>query len=92
MIIFPQDCVLTFCYYPQGDCRTYSYVAALSSDEKVGYEDLMTLAKLIPRICHNVNRYDAGKQTLRKKKKEKRVSMLMQTGLVTILLSTRSML
>ncbi|XP_028393832.1 GMP synthase [glutamine-hydrolyzing]-like [Dendronephthya gigantea] len=40
----------------QGDCRTYSYVVALSSDEKVNYEDLMKLAKLIPRICHNVNR------------------------------------
>lgn len=41
----------------QGDCRTYSYVAALSSDDKVCYKDLMTLAKLIPRICHNVNRF-----------------------------------
>ncbi|XP_046850432.1 GMP synthase [glutamine-hydrolyzing]-like [Xenia sp. Carnegie-2017] len=40
----------------QGDCRTYSYVVALSSDENVSYNDLMTLAKLIPRICHNVNR------------------------------------
>ena len=40
----------------QGDCRTYSYVVALSSDEKIRYDDLMTLAKLIPRICHNINR------------------------------------
>ena len=47
-----------FFSYSKGDCRTYSYVVALSSDEKVDYEDLMTLAKLIPRICHNVNRYN----------------------------------
>lgn len=40
----------------QGDCRTYSYVVALSSDEKVEYGLLIQLAKLIPRICHNINR------------------------------------
>ena len=69
-------------------------MAALSSDEKVGYEDLMTLAKLIPRICHNVNRYDSEKQTLGKAKRnpEKLVSMLMQTRLIAILSSTCSML
>ena len=43
---------------PQGDARTYNYVAALSSDEKHDWGELMTLAKLIPRICHNVNRWD----------------------------------
>ena len=43
---------------PQGDARTYNYVAALSSDEKQDWEEMMTLAKLIPRICHNVNRWD----------------------------------
>lgn len=40
----------------QGDCRTYSYVAALSSDQEPDWKDLMTLAKIIPRICHNINR------------------------------------
>lgn len=50
----------------QGDCRTYSYVVGLSEDqtketdnmaaETKKFEDLSVLAKLIPRICHNVNR------------------------------------
>ncbi|XP_060565730.1 GMP synthase [glutamine-hydrolyzing]-like [Ruditapes philippinarum] len=43
----------------QGDCRTYSYVAGLSSKTKpadVDWNKIMTLAKLIPRICHNINR------------------------------------
>ena len=51
----------------QGDCRSYSYVVGLSEDgiaekdeteneitEK--FEALARLAKLIPRICHNINR------------------------------------
>jgi len=40
----------------QGDGRSYSYVAGLSSDEEPEWQDLMHLAKLIPRICHSVNR------------------------------------
>ncbi|XP_005109065.1 GMP synthase [glutamine-hydrolyzing] [Aplysia californica] len=40
----------------QGDCRTYSYVAALSSEEDPNWEDMMLLAKIIPRVCHNINR------------------------------------
>ncbi|KAL3862338.1 hypothetical protein ACJMK2_008314 [Sinanodonta woodiana] len=43
----------------QGDSRTYSYVAGLSSDkdvDKINWKSLMILAKLIPRICHNINR------------------------------------
>ncbi|KAJ8320512.1 hypothetical protein KUTeg_002099 [Tegillarca granosa] len=40
----------------QGDCRTYSYVAGISSDHKPDWNNLITLAKIIPRICHNVNR------------------------------------
>ncbi|CAK8685117.1 GMP synthase [glutamine-hydrolyzing]-like [Clavelina lepadiformis] len=41
----------------QGDCRTYSYVVGLSSDNpKPDWEVLFFLAKTIPRICHNVNR------------------------------------
>lgn len=40
----------------QGDCRTYSYVAALSSDEAPNWQYLSTYAQIIPRICRNVNR------------------------------------
>lgn len=41
----------------QGDCRTYSYVVALSSNqEPASWHDMARLAKTIPRICHNVNR------------------------------------
>ncbi|XP_043252177.1 GMP synthase [glutamine-hydrolyzing] [Colletes gigas] len=44
----------------QGDRRSYSYVVGLSSEvttsEGIAWEDLLFLAKLIPRVCHNVNR------------------------------------
>lgn len=40
----------------QGDCRTYNYVAALSSDQEPCWPELMKLAKIIPRICHAINR------------------------------------
>ncbi|KAK0082788.1 hypothetical protein PV325_009827 [Microctonus aethiopoides] len=44
----------------QGDRRSYSYVVGLSCEdvepENIVWEDLMFLAKLIPRVCHNVNR------------------------------------
>lgn len=40
----------------QGDCRTYNYVVALSSNSEPNWKLTMELAKLIPRICHNVNR------------------------------------
>ena len=41
----------------QGDCRSYSHVVGLSSEElPTDWEDLITLAKIIPRICHNINR------------------------------------
>lgn len=41
-----------------GDKRTYNYVVGLSSDPKVepNWTDMIFLAKLIPRILHNVNR------------------------------------
>lgn len=48
----------------QGDCRTYSYVVALSANkEPEDWSNLMRLAKVIPRVCHNVNRvcYAFGK-------------------------------
>ncbi|KAK1121935.1 GMP synthase [glutamine-hydrolyzing] [Melipona quadrifasciata] len=44
----------------QGDRRSYSYVVGLSSEENlsegIDWKDLLFLAKLIPRVCHNVNR------------------------------------
>ncbi|XP_057325175.1 GMP synthase [glutamine-hydrolyzing] [Microplitis mediator] len=50
----------------QGDRRSYSYVVGLSCQglkpeeelplESVVWEDLLFLARLIPRVCHNVNR------------------------------------
>lgn len=40
----------------QGDCRTYSYVAVLSCEAEPVWGDLLILARLIPKICHNVNR------------------------------------
>ncbi|CAN7984753.1 unnamed protein product [Ixodes hexagonus] len=58
-----QQCRLTSTLMPiksvgvQGDRRTYSYVVGLSSaEEPTNWEDLMRLAKLIPKICHNINR------------------------------------
>jgi len=38
----------------QGDCRSYSQVACISGPPD--WENLMFLAKLIPRTCHNINR------------------------------------
>ncbi|EGG23702.1 GMP synthetase [Cavenderia fasciculata] len=40
----------------QGDGRTYSYVAALSQSGEPDWEVLFLLAKVIPKVCHNVNR------------------------------------
>ncbi|XP_071839853.1 GMP synthase [glutamine-hydrolyzing]-like isoform X2 [Apostichopus japonicus] len=41
----------------QGDCRTYSYCAALSSEaQQIPWDDLYAMGKIIPKICHNVNR------------------------------------
>ncbi|XP_048482336.1 GMP synthase [glutamine-hydrolyzing] isoform X2 [Plutella xylostella] len=41
----------------QGDSRTYSYVVALSTERyPPDWKDMAYLAKLIPRVCHNVNR------------------------------------
>ena len=49
----------------QGDCRSYSYVVGLSEDAAPDEDEAVTtdkfeclarLAKLIPRICHNINR------------------------------------
>lgn len=40
----------------QGDCRSYSYVCALSSDQPPDWDSLFFMAHIIPRICHNINR------------------------------------
>jgi GMP synthase (glutamine-hydrolysing) len=41
----------------QGDARSYNYVAALSSNERnIEWTQLFKLAKLIPKICHTINR------------------------------------
>ncbi|KAK4014626.1 hypothetical protein OUZ56_027144 [Daphnia magna] len=41
----------------KGDCRTYSYCVALSSDQtQPNWNDLATYARLITRLCHNFNR------------------------------------
>ncbi|XP_045775190.1 GMP synthase [glutamine-hydrolyzing] isoform X2 [Maniola jurtina] len=41
----------------QGDCRTYSYAVALSTERyPPDWKDMHYLAKIIPRVCHNVNR------------------------------------
>uniref|UniRef100_A0A8D2QGG9 GMP synthase [glutamine-hydrolyzing] n=1 Tax=Zonotrichia albicollis TaxID=44394 RepID=A0A8D2QGG9_ZONAL len=41
----------------QGDCRSYSYVCGISSKDAPHWESLMFLARLIPRMCHNINRW-----------------------------------
>uniref|UniRef100_A0A9J8ABS4 GMP synthase [glutamine-hydrolyzing] n=1 Tax=Cyprinus carpio carpio TaxID=630221 RepID=A0A9J8ABS4_CYPCA len=40
----------------QGDSRSYSYVCGVSSKEAPHWDSLMFLARLIPRICHSINR------------------------------------
>nr|CAH7727087.1 unnamed protein product [Callosobruchus chinensis] len=40
----------------QGDRRSYSYATSISSEYEPDWDDLMFLARLIPRICRNVNR------------------------------------
>ncbi|XP_055302144.1 GMP synthase [glutamine-hydrolyzing] [Sitodiplosis mosellana] len=40
----------------QGDSRSYSYVLGLSTEDTPDWKDMLFLAKLIPRILHNINR------------------------------------
>eukprot|EP00092_Neocalanus_flemingeri_P002382 GFUD01002548.1.p1 GENE.GFUD01002548.1~~GFUD01002548.1.p1 ORF type:complete len:674 (-),score=193.71 GFUD01002548.1:377-2398(-) len=40
----------------QGDHRSYSYAVGISSVSDPDWEDLLYFAKIIPRVCHNVNR------------------------------------
>jgi len=40
----------------QGDKRSYSYAVAISCAQDPDWNDLVYFAKIIPRVCHNVNR------------------------------------
>ncbi|XP_042194909.1 GMP synthase [glutamine-hydrolyzing] isoform X1 [Callorhinchus milii] len=40
----------------QGDSRSYSYVCGISGKDPPDWESLLFLARLIPRMCHNINR------------------------------------
>ena len=40
----------------QGDGRTYSYLCALSSSKQPNWKQLMLFARLIPKVCHAINR------------------------------------
>lgn len=53
-----EGCVLMVCVCvcSQGDCRSYSYVCGVTSRESPHWDSLLFLARLIPRMCHNINR------------------------------------
>jgi len=40
----------------QGDKRSYSYAVAISCAQDPDWNDLVYFAKIVPRVCHNVNR------------------------------------
>jgi len=40
----------------QGDGRTYNYAVAISCDREPDWPDLGFFAKIIPKVCHNINR------------------------------------
>jgi len=40
----------------QGDSRSYSYAVGISSVSDPDWDDLLYFAKIIPRVCHNINR------------------------------------
>ena len=40
----------------QGDTRSYSHAVGLSCSQEPDWEDLVYFAKIIPRVCHNINR------------------------------------
>jgi GMP synthase (glutamine-hydrolysing) len=41
----------------QGDGRTYSYVVSLSSNDNPDWSSLIYMARIIPKVCHNINRF-----------------------------------
>lgn len=40
----------------QGDRRSYSYAVGVSSERDPDWSDMAFLARLMPRVCRNVNR------------------------------------
>ncbi|XP_060522607.1 GMP synthase [glutamine-hydrolyzing] [Cylas formicarius] len=40
----------------QGDRRSYSYVVGISTEREPDWSDIIFLARLMPRVCRNVNR------------------------------------
>lgn len=40
----------------QGDARSYSYAVGISSEKDPDWSALLHFARLIPRVCHNINR------------------------------------
>lgn len=40
----------------QGDCRSYNYVVGISCEKEPDWGDLGLIARIIPKVCHNVNR------------------------------------
>lgn len=40
----------------QGDARSYNYAVGISSREDPVWDDLMLIARIIPKVCHNINR------------------------------------
>uniref|UniRef100_A0A8D9F861 GMP synthase (glutamine-hydrolyzing) n=2 Tax=Cacopsylla melanoneura TaxID=428564 RepID=A0A8D9F861_9HEMI len=40
----------------QGDCRSYNYVVGISCEKDPDWSDLALIARIIPKVCHNVNR------------------------------------
>ena len=40
----------------QGDQRSYSHAVAVSCSQEPAWEDLQFFAKIIPRVCHSINR------------------------------------
>ncbi|KAI5750171.1 hypothetical protein M8J76_013406 [Diaphorina citri] len=40
----------------QGDCRSYNYVVGISCEKEPDWTDLAVIARIVPKVCHNVNR------------------------------------
>ena len=40
----------------QGDSRSYSHAVGISCSQEPDWEDLVYFARIIPRVCHNINR------------------------------------
>lgn len=59
MLLLIIKLIVYFFSYQQGDARTYSHVVCLSTSRELKGDDwqqVARLAKLIPKVCHNVNR------------------------------------